>query len=220
MVTYGRSRDSDVRALDVKETSGGVSFTVGKTVFDLPVPGRHNLQNALAAITVGLRLSVPIEEIAARLAGVALPAMRLERRTVAGIELLVDCYNANPKSVKAALRVLCGDCRGRRIFVFGGMGELGERSAELHRGVGRRAAQCGAEVVVTIGEDAALAGRAARGVAGSRCEVCLCADCQEAAAVLEQVMAAGDRVLFKASRAARLETLVDKVTGRLARCEV
>ena len=215
LVTYGRSRDSDVRGIDIVETATGSAFTVGKTRFTLPIPGRHNISNALAAISVGLRFSIPPQEIAARLANVRLPEMRLERRRVGKVELIVDCYNANPSSVRAALDVLSRIER-RRVFVFAGMGELGEHSDHWHEQVGRFVARAGVDVFVTIGDDAAISARAAQDL----CDVHACATTGQALDILRETVRTGDTALFKASRAMKLETLVDDLSQSLARCNV
>jgi len=215
LVTYGRSKDSDVRASDVARTAEGSAFTVGKTRFALPLPGRHNVSNALAAIAVGLRFSIAPQDIANRLANVRLPEMRLERRRVGDVELIVDCYNANPASVRAALDVLAHVGR-RRVFVFAGMGELGEHSAHWHERVGRFASRARVDVFVTIGDDAAISAQAAQ----DSCDVHACASTEQALDVLREMLRPGDSVLFKASRSKKLETLVDALSQSLAGCSV
>lgn len=214
-VTFGRSKDSDVRAVGTAETAEGSTFTVGKTRFALSLPGRHNVSNALAAIAVGLRFSIAPEDIAARLAKARLPEMRLERRRVGDVELVVDCYNANPASVRAALKVLARIGR-RRVFVFAGMGELGEHSAHWHERVGRLVARAGVDIFVTIGDDAAISAQAAQ----DSCHAHACATVEQALDVLRGTLRAGDTVLFKASRSKKLEMLVDALSQSLAHCSV
>ena len=221
VVSFGRSKDADLRAVNVRLTSEGVAFTVGRTAFSIRVPGKHNVHNALAAIAVALRFRLAIEEVARSLARFELPPLRLERRTVAGVDILCDCYNANLLSVRGAIEELSARRgAGRIVFVFGGMAELGDRSEELHERVGRLAARKGIDVLVTIGAEAAGAALAAVKAGMRASAVFRVDDIGGAGALLSEIVWPGDRVLFKASRRARLEELVEDLTLRLARCEV
>jgi Alr-MurF fusion protein len=100
----------------------------------LPVLGRHNTQNALLALTVGLKLDIPIEKAIEALSVYQRSSMRLETTTVRGVKFLKDYYNASPDSIKSALDTLAeiNNC-GSRIAILGEMLELGEKSAALHR---------------------------------------------------------------------------------------
>ncbi|MFH0963651.1 MAG: UDP-N-acetylmuramoyl-tripeptide--D-alanyl-D-alanine ligase [Planctomycetota bacterium] len=224
VVSYGRSKDADLRAVNVRLTEEGSAFTVGRTEFAIRVPGKHNVHNALAAIAVALRFRLSIEKVAENLARFELPPMRLERRSAGGVEILCDCYNANLLSVRGAIEELAAPRRrggaARKVFVFGGMAELGERSAELHARVGRLAARRGIDVLVTVGSEADRAAQAAIQAGMRTSAVHRCEDMNAAGAALRGIVRRGDRVLFKASRTAKLEELVEDLASRLAGCGV
>ena len=110
----------------------------------LPVPGLHMVQNALLAVAAGRALGVSLEECAAGLATAPLTQARLQIKTIRGVQFIDDSYNANPDSMKAALRTLMElETEGERIAVLGQMAELGAESAAGHREVGEAAASLG-----------------------------------------------------------------------------
>ncbi len=129
--------------------------------------------------------------------------MRGERIALArGVTLIDDCYNANPMSMRAALDELARTAPGRRVAVLGDMLELGPQAPELHRELGRYAAQRGVGVLVSVGP---LAVYAARAFAGESHAV---KDAAAAAALLPGLLRDGDTVLVKASRGVGLERAV------------
>jgi alanine racemase len=118
----------------------GLSFTVceqesGKTYgCELPVIGKHNVQNALLALTVGLKLGVEIQEGVEALSVYSRSSMRLETSVINGIKFIKDYYNASPESTRAALDTLADLGEGSlRIAILGDLSELGEQSVEIHR---------------------------------------------------------------------------------------
>lgn len=128
----------------------------GETEIHLPLPGRHNVENALAAVGVAWALGVSLEDIAAGLAGAVLTPMRLEIIDCRGLKIINDTYNANPSSTRAALQVLAETgARGRRIAVLGDMLELGDKAQAAHRRVGGGAAGV-VDYLITVGNLARL----------------------------------------------------------------
>ena len=174
----------------------------------LPVPGLHMIQNALLAIAAGLVFGVPLAIAAKGLADCRLTKGRLERKMLNGIHILDDTYNANPDSMRAALQTLVSvPASGARVAVLGHMGELGAESLRGHRSVGEAAAQVEVDVLVTVGSEAIPIAEAAR--AAGLGEVYNLPDTASAAALLSGRLRAGDLVLIKGSRSARMERVLD-----------
>lgn len=118
----------------------------------LQVPGEHNARNALAAATAALALNVPAATITQALEDFRGVSGRLQRKSALhGASVIDDTYNANPASMRAALDVLA-QVPGRRLFVLGDMGELGEGAAQFHREIGIAARELGIEHLFALGE--------------------------------------------------------------------
>jgi len=199
----------DVRASGLEIDWDGVKFDLsfgGHTVSaSIPVPAEHMVRNATLAVAAGLRMGLSLEEAAAGVGQIQLTAGRLQRKLVADIPVLDDSYNANPESVKAALRTLRElPVRGRRIAVLGRMGELGEHADEQHWLVGKAVAENGIDILVGIGEEGA---RLVSG-AGEGVEAFLFADHAQVAKFLRENATGEDLVLLKGSRSARMETVL------------
>lgn len=211
--------DVDVWGTHVRRSSRprGVCFWLyGKMKVTVPVQGLHNVSNALAATAVGLLLGAGPLAVRDALRGVEPPRLRLERERVGGVVLVDDSYNANPASVGAALDELASTaCDGRRVFVLGDMGELGDLSEEHHRRAGRRAA-ASADVLWTVGPRARAAAEAALEAGMPADRVFRSADVKGAATDPAFLPEPGDVVLLKASRAMELDLLARALRGRLA----
>jgi UDP-N-acetylmuramoyl-tripeptide--D-alanyl-D-alanine ligase len=182
----------------------------------LPVPGVHMIENALLALAAGGGFGIPLAVGAQGLAKCRLTRGRLEQKTLAGIHFLDDTYNANPDSMRAALRTLAVlPVAGARIAVLGRMGELGSESERGHRSVGEEAAKAGIDWLIAVGgEEAGVLAEAAR-QAGLK-EVHLVSDPEAAAALLAERAQPGDLILVKGSRAARMERVLDHPAFRPA----
>ncbi|MEP6809480.1 MAG: UDP-N-acetylmuramoyl-tripeptide--D-alanyl-D-alanine ligase [Chthoniobacterales bacterium] len=212
IVLAGVERGS-VRAEDITQNLGGSEFTIVEGAHrcraQLPVPGLHMVQNALLAIAVGRVFGLSIEECAAGLASAPLTKARLQVRDLGGVRFLDDSYNANPESMKAALRTLVElEADGRRIAVLGQMSELGAESERGHAEVGEAAAEFRIDHLIAIGE---LGGAMARAAERAGLEkTTTVADAREAAEKLADIVAPGDLVLVKGSRSARTERVLEE----------
>lgn len=212
VLTFGWAEHADVRVLNLTlDRLGRASFTLRtadcSAAVTLPLVGAHQALNASAAAAAGLAAGVPLGVAAAALANASLSRWRLELRDLAGgARLLNDSYNASPDSTRAALDALAVIDGRRRIAVLGEMRELGDESLAEHRAAGEYAASR-ADVVVAVGE----AARPIADGAGERAVVLAGND----AAVdwLRNHLAAGDVVLVKASRAARLDEIAAELTS-------
>jgi len=141
LVTFGEEAGNDWVARYVRVTAEGTRFTAAgeaEAELELPVPGRHNAVNALAAVAVGRLFGLSLEEIGAGLRQAKMTGMRIERSAAwNGAVVLNDAYNASPTSVRAAIDLVAGLTGYRRKWLaLGDMLELGETEAELHGAVG------------------------------------------------------------------------------------
>ncbi|MBD3368503.1 MAG: UDP-N-acetylmuramoyl-tripeptide--D-alanyl-D-alanine ligase [Candidatus Eisenbacteria bacterium] len=154
-VTFGLGPDADVRGSDVRAEGGTVRFTVGGTAFTLPVPGRHNVMNALAAVAVGDLLGVPRDDAAEALSSFEPTANRMQVLTAGEWTILNDTYNANPGSVAVAVETAVTLAAGRPVVaVLGDMLELGDAARDAHRDVGALAARAAVDRLFLTGEHA------------------------------------------------------------------
>jgi UDP-N-acetylmuramoyl-tripeptide--D-alanyl-D-alanine ligase len=133
--------------------------------------------------------------------------MRMEPRRLAGIDWILDCYNASPESTRLAIAFL-REVRhpGRRVLVLGALGELGEHAEPIHRELGQRAGAV--ETVLFVGEAARAAFEANRAAALSSQTTAWVVDADEASEWLRPRLRAGDLVLLKGSRRVGLERIV------------
>jgi UDP-N-acetylmuramoyl-tripeptide--D-alanyl-D-alanine ligase len=182
----------------------------------IPLAGSHFVRNALPGIALAIHFGVPPERIREHLNHLHQASMRgqvlqLER----GFTIIDDSYNSNPQALMQMIETLCRIPEfGRRILVAGEMLELGPAAEELHYGCGRHAAECGVDLVVAV---RGLAREIARGAAEaglSAGQVKYFDDPSAAGEFLEKTAAAGDLILFKASRAVQLEKAVRHLQNR------
>lgn len=166
VVSYSIQGPADICAQALScDSQGRYAFTLnyqGRSLgqVQLPLLGKHNVSNALAAAAAALELGVAAEQVVERLAGLtALPNRLSVLPGLRGANLLNDTYNANPGAVKAALDTLVS-LPGPHWCALGAMGELGDATQELHAEIGRYAAQLGVEMLVTLGDAARPASEA------------------------------------------------------------
>jgi UDP-N-acetylmuramoyl-tripeptide--D-alanyl-D-alanine ligase len=168
----------------------------------LQVPGEHNARNALAATALALSVHVPPSTIKRGLEAFGGVAGRLQRKQAQqGATLIDDTYNANPASMHAALEVLA-QAAGKRIFVLGDMGELGDGAAQFHREIGFTARELGIERLLALGELSAQA-VAEFGNGSTHFK-----DVDGLLAALKQELDADTTVLVKGSRFMKMERVI------------
>jgi UDP-N-acetylmuramoyl-tripeptide--D-alanyl-D-alanine ligase len=208
-----------IRASEINQSGSGTDFTILEGAHrcraQLPVPGLHMVQNALLAVAAGRVFGLSLEECAAGLVAAPLTKARLQVKEIHGVQFLDDSYNANPDSMKAALRTLVElDADGRKIAVLGEMRELGDQSRSGHREVGETAAALKVDHLIAIGNLAATMAEAAKqaGLENSS----IVASTADAAELLEELAAPGDLVLIKGSRLARTEDVIEAFRNRSA----
>jgi UDP-N-acetylmuramoyl-tripeptide--D-alanyl-D-alanine ligase len=208
-ITFGFGEHNDLFAADVNCDETGVRFNLnGRTPVSVPLLGRHTAANALAAIAVARRMGLQEEAILNGLAQARGPEMRLQLKTVRGITILNDAYNANPASMKAALDTLKTiRSTGRTVAILGDMRELGESTDRFHREVGQAAAATKLDALYCVGPKASLIAEEARAAGMPRDMVRHYEDCHTASRALANSFDEGDVVLLKASRTIHLETV-------------
>ncbi|MEI9893881.1 MAG: UDP-N-acetylmuramoyl-tripeptide--D-alanyl-D-alanine ligase [Chthoniobacter sp.] len=202
----------EVFASNLRVSPAGTKFTINaegrSTEAELAVPGKHMVSNAMLAVAAGRVFGLSLEECAAGLTKLRLTKGRLELKVSRGIQVIDDTYNANPDSVAAALRTLASmPAVGRRIAVLGRMGELGGEAERGHRMVGEVAAQVHLDIVIGVGAEAKWITEAAW--RGGVEKVVHVESTEEATKVLRDLAKAGDLVLIKGSRSARMERIVE-----------
>ena len=211
---FGTGADAQVRAADIRTSWNESRCRInGRWDLRLPVPGRHNVLNALAALACAQLLGENLEEAVGRLENAALLPGRLNQVEKEGVLILDDTYNANPASLQAALQLLQGMERpGRKIAVIGDMLELGERSKDLHAQAGITAAGAGLDLLVAVGRFSAFLLKGAR-EAGMPPEAGrLFQTPEEARSFLWDWVRPGDVVLVKGSRGMRMERVLECCT--------
>jgi UDP-N-acetylmuramoyl-tripeptide--D-alanyl-D-alanine ligase len=208
---FGMGQGFDLYPTTLRMAADGTYFTVNTGAaaeFFIPLLGRHNVTNALAAIAVGREFGVSEERIAQGLASVQVTSMRIEvRRAPSGLTVLNDAYNASPTSMRAALKLL-GELSGygRKFAVLGDMLELGPEEAAFHREIGEGLGPETADYVLTYGERARhLAQGAATRLPADR--VLSFDDKEQLIAELRRLVRPEDVVLVKGSRGMRLEAV-------------
>jgi UDP-N-acetylmuramoyl-tripeptide--D-alanyl-D-alanine ligase len=219
----GTSPGAGLRALDiVLDEAGRPSFTVSggglaePARVSLPLHGEHHVGNALAVIAVALECGLDINEIAAALS-TATPASRWRMEVTDrpdGVTVVNDAYNANPDSMRAALKALVAMGRGRRTWaVLGSMLELGDESTTEHDAIGRLAVRLNISRLVVVGETARPMATGAQHEGSWGDEAVWVPDADAAHDLLERELSPGDVVLFKSSRDAGLRWLGDRLAG-------
>ena len=206
-VWFGFGEGCVYRAVQVVREGETVRFTAetpfGSVEVHLPVPGDHNVRNALAALAVTCTLGGSLQQAADALAAYQPPAMRQQMVEANGLLIIDDSYNASPDSMRSAIDVLSTrPVTGKRAAVLADMLELGDFSQQGHYQVGQYAKERGVELLVAVGplsrEIAAGYGEGARWFATN----------QEASAFLRDALRPGDAVLVKGSRGMKTDEIV------------
>jgi UDP-N-acetylmuramoyl-tripeptide--D-alanyl-D-alanine ligase len=223
VVTFGESSDADVRGSDVSlDDEGQARFSLHTIAGSVPVRlrlvGAHQVSNALAAAAVALECGRSPSQVAEGLAAASPRSRwRMEVATAArGQTVVNDAYNANPESMRAALKTLAtlgrsapGRPARRTVAVLGPMYELGPSSADEHDAIGRLAVRLGIGKLIVVGSDATAIHTGASLEGSWDGDSVLVGDVAGALALLSRELRDDDVVLIKASRAAGLERIAD-----------
>jgi UDP-N-acetylmuramoyl-tripeptide--D-alanyl-D-alanine ligase len=211
IVTYGIKNHDGIYADNIVSDAEGSRFTVhyGKEQIEayMPIAGEHNIYNALAAFSVGLRLKVSPKAIACGLKSYMPSGLRQKIIETNGVTLIEDCYNASPDSMNAGFNVLKTVKKGRSIAVLADMLELGDESEKAHTEVGISAAKSGVDILIGFGDYARYC---CEGFNSEKTngESCFFEDKNALEKALLDLLHVGDTVLFKGSRGMKLEETV------------
>ncbi|MDD6195148.1 MAG: UDP-N-acetylmuramoyl-tripeptide--D-alanyl-D-alanine ligase [Lachnospiraceae bacterium] len=218
--TLGRDRHffgcdgQEYAATDIVGGLSGVEATLigpkWQSSVMIPIPGRHNVYNALAAMAAADYLRMPREEIVAGIEQAATIDGRNNFIRKDGYTVIDDCYNANPVSMKASLEVL-SHASGRKIAVLGDMGELGTDEAKLHFEVGEAVAELGIDMLFTAGELSKEMIRAVE-MSKSSTQVFGFDTKEDMISVLKDTVKSGDTILVKASHFMEFPKVVEALT--------
>ncbi len=220
-ISVGYSESADARISDVQSLESGYRFNLifdGKEcAFTLPCYGRYNVINAAMAVVVGCVLGAPMEALARAMASFEGMAMRSQVLEMAGRWVVMDCYNASPDGMLAAIESLAlVQTAGRRIAVLGDMLELGDESETQHRRVGEAFERWPLDLFVAVGPEMTAAYRAALGVG----QTALCFEgVSDATAFLVEAWGPGDWVLVKGSRGMGMEAVVEGLRAAISGTE-
>ena len=211
--THGIEQPADLKADNVSITGGSTVFNLtyqGKIYhFDLPLIGRHNISNALAATAAGLFVGLDFDQIRYGISTLVTTKMRFEVIRRDGIIIVNDAYNASPASMRASIKTAAEVYDTRKIAVLGDMFELGDISEKVHREVGEYLAANNFEILITVGE---LGKFIAEGAKSAGMEKVFVTDSHEdAAKTLRGILHYDDVVLFKASHGMHLEKVIELI---------
>ncbi|MEW6621444.1 MAG: UDP-N-acetylmuramoyl-tripeptide--D-alanyl-D-alanine ligase [bacterium] len=209
LITYGIHNEADITAQNLHQNMNGVEFTLNNRYhLSIPILGRHNVYNILAATAIAYALGLTFEEIEKGYGELKTPYGRMELSSLpGGTKIINDAYNANPTSMKCALETLSQiQTDGQKILVMGDMLELGDLSQSFHQTTGKEIANYGINILFTIGDNASLSADEAcrRGV-----EVYKCGSNDEIISKLKKLIQLEDIILVKGSRRMKLEEVVE-----------
>ena len=214
VVRFGMADTNDVYAKDiVNKGLSGTEFTVvysgGEFRCEVRQPGEHNIYNALAAVCAGLHFGLAEAQITAGVRDCVYTSSRLEITEHKGMEIINDCYNSSPDSVRAALKVMQHTVKTRRVAVLGDILEMGEYAKDAHFELGKSVKEIGIDLLVTAGENAKYIADGAK--EAGLLDVMSFASTDELKAVVGEIVKSGDCILVKASHGMEFYKITDQI---------
>ena len=217
VVTYGIHNKADIKAENIIPMNRE-GFKLSVRFFDKNIPvcipflGECNIYNALAAMAASWSLGVPPDDIKRGLMNARLLASRFEVSEYGGITVINDSYNANPKSMKEALKILSNyKCKGRRFFIIGDMLELGDFAEPAHKTLGIEITKYSIDYLVTVGELSAHVAKSAVDSGMNKKHIATTSGHECAVAFIQKYSRAGDCLLVKGSRGSKMEEVVKRL---------
>ncbi|MDO9464471.1 MAG: UDP-N-acetylmuramoyl-tripeptide--D-alanyl-D-alanine ligase [bacterium] len=216
VISFGIKNKADVMAENISLLPAGTKFLLnGAVKITLPVPGIHNVYNALAAASVSLQFCEDLNLVRDGLRNFKPPEMRMQMIKIKDLVIINDAYNANPASTRAALEVLRNvnsnpnGTKNRKVFIFGNMLELGACEVSEHRKVGKFVTESQIDIFITIGKLAGLSAATAEenGLSGNK--IFSFKNTEEVGEKLLSILQSNDTLLLKGSRAMHLENILE-----------
>jgi UDP-N-acetylmuramoyl-tripeptide--D-alanyl-D-alanine ligase len=226
VVTFGISEPADFRAEKIEDRGlHGTEFDfvtpARRTRLRLPLAGRHNVSNALAALAAASAWGVGVadaKEVFPKLEATGMRGRILQYAV--GLTVINDCYNSNPVALAAMIELLANTpAAGRHIVAAGEMLELGSTSVELHREAGRAAASKRLDWIIGVQGDAENFVRGAVDAGHPAARAKFFPSSAEAGAFIENLLERGDLLLVKGSRGVKMERIVEALDSRFARAQ-
>ena len=210
-VLYGTRENASVRAVEMEDLGLAGSQVLVKAgslqhSLRLRLLGRHNMLNALAAISVGLASGIPLARCCEAMETMQPAEKRGAVLVWHGARIINDCYNSNPHALNAMVSTMANSTAERRILIAGEMLELGPEAPMLHEECGRAAALAGIDVVIGV---RGLARDLTQAAADAGAETMFFEAPEEAGEWMREHLREGDLVLLKGSRGVRLERALE-----------
>lgn len=213
VLTYALEKPADFVAKDILIGSVSTEFTLsfhGKEYdFEIPMLGRHNVSNALAAIAAGYAVGLTVPDVQRGFSTLTTTKMRYEVIRRDGLTIVNDAYNASPASMRVAIKTTSEVYNGRLIAVLGDMLELGEISERVHKEIGAELVENKFDTLITLGELGKFIAEGARD-AGLK-DVYTFDTHEDAAKKILEIVRDGDTILFKASHVMHMEKIIELI---------
>jgi len=214
IITYGIKRSADIQAKDIQNL-GNDGFAFSAKIFNQSIPiklpqiGFCNIYNALAALATGHSLGISGINMSKGLKNYHKIPQRNEQIYFQGITIINDAYNANPQSMREALRTLSEiKTKGKRVLIIGDMLELGPLSETAHRDLGKQISLSNIDHLVTVGPLASLVADCVKKNINKKLEIGKFLTHIEAVNYLLKKVGKGDCLLVKGSRGAKMENVI------------
>jgi len=214
VITYGIYKGADIKAenicpMDREGFKLSVNFSGKNIPICIPFLGECNIYNALAAIATSWSLGIAPDDIKQGLMAAKLLANRFEVSEHRGVTIINDSYNANPRSMKEALKILAKyKCKGRRFFIVGEMLELGDLSKSAHKALGVDVAKYSIDYLVTVGDFSSHVAKSAVASGMNKKNTAIASGHECAVAFIKKHSRSGDCLLVKGSRGSKMEEVV------------
>ncbi len=207
--TFGLSPAANITPDQIVSAGFATTVTIRGQVFNLPMVGEHQVRNLLAAYALVTSAGLSLDTIATESISFSTTSLRGERIAVNGMTFVVDCYNANPASMRSGLTTFANSpTTGRRVAIVGDMLELGNRAEQFHREIGQLIAGLEIDVVIVVGSLGATIADEAEASGFAVDSIYRFASSSELNGSISQLLQAQDTVYLKASRGVGLETVI------------